>query len=80
MVDNNRGYQAYLIRLWQARSGGQVVWRASAQDAHSGQRHAFAGLAQLFAFLEEAAGQQRALPTEAGGTMRSNQHRGERRT
>jgi hypothetical protein len=57
MVDSNRGYRAYLVRLWQARSGGQVVWRASAQDAHSDERHAFAELAGLLSFLREATGQ-----------------------
>ncbi len=51
----NRGYRAYLVRLWPVHSGGQMVWRASAEDAHSGERHAFADLAHLFAFLEEAA-------------------------
>lgn len=50
----NRGYRAYLVRLWPVHSGGQMVWRASAEDAHSGERHAFADLAGLFVFLEEA--------------------------
>lgn len=50
----NRGYRAYLVRLWPVHSGGQTVWRASAEDAHSGERHAFADLAHLFAFLQEA--------------------------
>jgi hypothetical protein len=53
MTEEPRSYRAYLVRLWQARSGGQVVWRVSAEDAHSGERQAFAGLAQLFLFLEE---------------------------
>jgi hypothetical protein len=39
--------------MWRVRSGGQKGWRALAEDAHSGERHAFAALAQLFAFLEE---------------------------
>ena len=50
----NNGYRAYLIRLWQVCSDGQMVWRASAEDAHSGERRAFADLAHLFAFLEGA--------------------------
>jgi hypothetical protein len=53
MVDNDRGYRAYLVRLWQTHSGGQVVWRASVQDARGGERDAFADLQALFAFLEE---------------------------
>lgn len=53
MLDGGRGYRAYLVRLWQARSGGRVVWRASAEDAHTGERQAFAELEELFAFLED---------------------------
>lgn len=51
-VDNN--YRAYLVRLWPACCGGQTVWRASTEDAHSGERRAFADLAHLFIFLQEA--------------------------
>lgn len=58
MVDDVRAYRAYLVRLWEARSGGQVVWRASAEDAHTGERRAFAELAELLSFLKEATGQR----------------------
>jgi hypothetical protein len=56
MVENDRGYRAYLLRLWQARSGGQMVWRASLQDAHGSERDAFPDLQALFDFLEEKTG------------------------
>jgi hypothetical protein len=56
MKDEAQPYRAYLVRLWQARSGRQVVWRASAEDAHSGERHAFADLQALCAFLLEETG------------------------
>jgi hypothetical protein len=32
-----------------------MIWRASVEDAHSGERRAFADLAALFAFLQAAA-------------------------
>jgi len=48
-----RGYRAYLVRLWPAHCEGQTMWRASAEDAHTGERRAFADLGHLFAFLEE---------------------------
>ena len=49
-----RRYRAYLLRLWQAAGkDGQPVWRAALEDARSGERHGFADLAQLCAFLEE---------------------------
>jgi hypothetical protein len=49
-----RRYRAYLLRLWQTNGeDGQAVWRASLEDARSGERHGFADLAHLYAFLEE---------------------------
>jgi hypothetical protein len=74
MSEEEQGYRAYLVRLWQARSRGQIVWRASVEDAHSGERRGFADLAHLFAFLEEAAGQ----PLDTGCSER-NQVRKTRR-
>lgn len=43
-------YAAYLVRLWQDSDGGP--WRASAQSAHTGDIQLFAGLDELFVFLE----------------------------
>jgi hypothetical protein len=42
-------YHAGLLRLWRDGSGG--AWRASLQDAESGERIGFASLEQLFAYL-----------------------------
>ena len=48
-----RRYRAYLLRLWQAEAeGDRLVWRAALEDARTGERHGFADLAQLWAFLE----------------------------
>ncbi len=44
---------AYLIRLWQVHCEGQMVWRASLEDAHSGEKKGFGNPAGLFAFLQE---------------------------
>lgn len=44
------GYQAYLIRLWQAGSDG--TWRVSLQSAQTGGKLQFAGLESLFAYLQ----------------------------
>ncbi len=47
-------YRAYLLRLWKADGpDGQPVWRASLEDARTGERCGFADLSRLFAFLEE---------------------------
>jgi hypothetical protein len=45
-----------LPRLWQASSNGKAVWRASLESAQTGERHGFADLASLVAFLEAQTG------------------------
>jgi hypothetical protein len=53
MSSEHRHYVSYLLRLWQTRSGGELVWRASLESPHTGERWGFASLADLFTFLEE---------------------------
>ncbi len=53
---------AYLIRLWQVHCEGQMVWRASLEDAHSGEKKGFGNPAGLFAFLQEKLGLKPGLP------------------
>jgi hypothetical protein len=48
-----RRYTSYLLRLWQVRSEDGIVWRASIESAHTGERIGFASLADLFAFFGE---------------------------
>ena len=47
------GYRSYLLRLWQVRNGEEAHWRASLQEACTGERHGFAGLEALFEFLRD---------------------------
>jgi hypothetical protein len=42
-------YRAYLLRLWHTAEG---QWRATLEDAHSGERRAFARVEELARFLE----------------------------
>ena len=49
-------YRSYLLRLWQAKSGGERIWRASLQDPHTEECRGFATLTDLFAFLEQETG------------------------
>jgi hypothetical protein len=51
------GYLAYLLRMWQVNDGGNSVWRASLESPHTGERHGFANLELLFAYLEEKTGE-----------------------
>lgn len=47
-------YMAYMLRLWQAGSrGGRVIWRASLENPHTGERLAFGDEEALFAFLAD---------------------------
>lgn len=56
LVRSRKGsYRAYLLRLWQVCDGGRLDWRASLEDAHSGERRGFARLADLVRFLESQA-------------------------
>jgi hypothetical protein len=43
-----RHYLAYLLRLWRVGSEGEAAWRASLEDAHTGERQGFADLDALF--------------------------------
>jgi hypothetical protein len=45
-------YLAFLLRLWRVDSGGRPAWRASIEDAHSGERHGFSDLAALQEYLQ----------------------------
>ncbi len=56
MANEEQGYRAYLIRLWRTGSRGKPVWRASLEDPHTGERHAFASLEGLVTFLKEQIG------------------------
>ena len=64
MASERRRYISYLLRLWQVRVGGQLVWRTSLEDAHTSERQGFANLADLVAFLEGKMGE--GAPGEAG--------------
>jgi hypothetical protein len=53
MTAERPGYLAYLLRLWRVNTDQGPVWRASVENPHTGERHGFANLELLFAFLEE---------------------------
>jgi len=53
MSSEHRHYVSYLLRLWQTRSGGELIWRASLESPHTGERRGFASLDELFTFLQK---------------------------
>jgi hypothetical protein len=44
-------YLAFLLRMWQVNSNDYTVWRASLENPHTGERHAFASLEDMCLFL-----------------------------
>jgi hypothetical protein len=56
MTDSPPRYLSYMLRLWQTDVNGELVWRASLESPHTGERQGFADLESLFAFLEEQTG------------------------
>jgi hypothetical protein len=70
MVGKQQKYLSYLLRLWAVMVDGQPAWRASLENAQTGQQRGFASLAQLMAFLEAelaAAGTGEEVPLAASG-------------
>jgi hypothetical protein len=59
------GYRAYLLRLWRA-SGAR--WRAALEDAHTGDKRAFANLGQLLVFLVRELGDGAPAQADEGQT------------
>jgi hypothetical protein len=53
VTEQQRPYLAYLLRLWQIQDKWETGWRASLENAHTGEKLAFAHLDELVAFLRE---------------------------
>jgi hypothetical protein len=63
MGEEQPEYLSYLLRLWRVSGEGDAVWRASLESPHTGERHGFAGFADLFTFLEQEASRAVQLQT-----------------
>ncbi len=66
MADERR-YLAFLVRMWSVHSNGELVWRASAENVHTGERHGFADMESLFDFLRAAVEKELAAPDPMEG-------------
>ena len=53
MTSTPRRYRSYLVRLWRSEDDDTSIWHASTEDTMTGERRNFAGITQLFCFLEE---------------------------
>jgi hypothetical protein len=58
MSERRPGYRAYLLRLWQVRAAGETQWRASLENAHTGERRGFPSLERLVDYLRAETGAQ----------------------
>ncbi len=57
MIKKRLNYASYLLRLWQEKHNGQLIWRASLDPPGPGERKAFASLKALVDFLESETGE-----------------------
>lgn len=55
MVEKQREYLAYMLRIWSVRDNGKILWRASVENAQTGERRGFASLSDLFEYLQSQA-------------------------
>ncbi len=56
MADQDKPYLSYLLRLWLVKNQTHHVWRCSLENVRTGERHGFADLEALYAFLNEEIG------------------------
>ncbi len=55
MIEKQREYLAYMLRIWLVRDNQQILWRASVENAQTGERRGFASLDELLEFLQSQA-------------------------
>lgn len=56
MQGEQRRYISYLLRLWQIKSEGELVWRMSLENPLTHKRQGFGSLEELCDFLEREIG------------------------
>ncbi len=63
-------YHSFMLRLWaSSRTDGDVTWRASLESTETGEKHIFAQLGDLVAFLEQLTAPPSALRGDAEGDL-----------
>jgi hypothetical protein len=50
-------YMAYMLRIWPLRNKSRLLWRATLENAQTGERVGFASLDELFDYLRQQTGQ-----------------------
>jgi hypothetical protein len=67
MAGQEPTYFAYLLRLWRVDDDEAPVWRASLQRPGGEERHGFASLDELFAYLSGQASVDAVLVAQVPG-------------
>jgi hypothetical protein len=67
-------YRSYLLRLW-LEPNDPPAWRAILESSANGERHGFANLESLFAFLEQETGrmEQKGGQTQSHKDVKENE-------
>ena len=55
VIEQERDYYSYMMRLWRVSERGTMVWRASLESAQTGERKGFVALDDMFDYLREQA-------------------------
>lgn len=58
MRQKSTRYLSYLLRIWQTRSGDELIWRASLDSPDTHQHYGFGSLQALVTFLEAETGEE----------------------
>jgi hypothetical protein len=66
-VSEPQPYMAYLLRLWQAHTEGDPVWRAWLESPQTGERCGFATVEGLFDYLRARIGAPAQAPASSLG-------------
>lgn len=75
MPDRDRPYVTWLLRLWRVEDDGATLWRASLENAQTGERYGFAGVDGLFGFLTDLVSGQGRPPTTPAWRREANSGR-----
>ena len=57
-------YYSYLLRMWQVPTNEQHTWRIQLENVQSGEKHGFASLEELLAYLRQVTTQEEKMTGE----------------
>ena len=57
-------YYSYLLRMWQVPTSEEHTWRIQLENVQSGEKHGFASLEELLAYLSQVTTRENNLTGE----------------